>query len=551
MSRSRFLVLGVLGVIFAIISMLAAGAARGDVLDQANDEAVTDVISFSEINIPYDFAQTFTVGLSGQLSRIELDVWRKSVTTQNLRVDIRRTVAGTPVASDSQALGVVTLPPSAVPIEPIHSFPYVPQFTSIDFSSFNIQVHSGDVLAIALHCDATDYYHGYLWHTSNQGVDNYPRGTEFGRYNGGAWYAPQYDCAFHTFVTVPEPSMIVLLLAGALASIAVAWRKMKRGVVTLTVAVLLSIVAATACRAAQYAITDLGVLPGYTSSYARGMNDRGEVVGYSYSNSGMPHAFLYSHGTIADLGTLGGTISDAYGINAGGQVAGWSTDSHGAFSGFVYSNGTMTKLGSLGGAVSSNAYGINNNGQVVGDAYPGNYEHAALFSNGTISDLGTLPGGTYSMAMAINAGGQIVGDSTNGSYWHAFLYSGGKMTDLGTFPGGVYSHGYGINDAGQVVGQSRLEDTGDWHAFLYSGGVMTDLNQLTAGSGWDLQSAMAMNNVGQIAGSGLNPAGQPHAFLLTPVPEPSSIVLLCVAAVGLFALAWQRTHRAAVSTVLA
>jgi probable HAF family extracellular repeat protein len=48
---------------------------------------------------------------------------------------------------------------------------------------------------------------------------------------------------------------------------------------------------------------------------------------------------------------------------------------------------------------------------------------------------------------------------------------------------------------------------------------MRDLNNLIgAGSEWTLQYASAVNDNGQIVGYGINPLGQIHAFLLTPVP---------------------------------
>ncbi|MBD2168189.1 hypothetical protein H6G04_27785 [Calothrix membranacea FACHB-236] len=304
----------------------------------------------------------------------------------------------------------------------------------------------------------------------------------------------------------------------------------------------------------SYSITDLGNLPGDNYSYAYGINDSGQVVGFSSNN----HAFLYSDGKMTDLGSLprsGYDSSAAYGINNSGQIvgdskgraflysdakmtdlgilpgydysraysindsgqvvgfSGFSTFSQGGFyyppkdRAFLYSDGQMIDLGTLPGKTDSYAYGINNSGQIVGTSG----KHAFLYSDGQMIDLGTLPGNSYSSGWDINDSGQIVGDS--GEY--AFLYSDGKMTNLGTLPGDSGSYAYGINNSGQVIGGSYTNDS--YHIFLYSDGKMTDLNSLIPeASGWTLVEVTAINNKGQIVGYG-NIGGQEHAFLLDPI----------------------------------
>ena len=55
---------------------------------------------------------------------------------------------------------------------------------------------------------------------------------------------------------------------------------------------------------------------------------------------------------------------------------------------------------------------------------------------------------------------------------------------------------------------------------------MSDLNNdISSGSGWTLDEATGINDKGQIVGYGTNPSGQSEAFLLTPVPEPSTLAL--------------------------
>ena len=222
------------------------------------------------------------------------------------------------------------------------------------------------------------------------------------------------------------------------------------------------------------AMTDLGVLPGMTYTYAQGINDFGQICGFSYPAIGEPHAFLYDAGQMQDLGTLGGPDSSAFGINSSGEVVGNSRDMSGR-------------------------------------------RHAFRYADGVMADLGALTAGN-SYALAINNSGQVTGysDTASGNS-HAFLFSAGTMTDLGTPAGGVSSQGNSINAAGQIVGYFTTGD-GTQRAFLYADGAMSDLTSLAAiSSGTYLTGAAGINDAGQIAANG----SDGNAYLLTPASLPS------------------------------
>jgi probable HAF family extracellular repeat protein len=62
----------------------------------------------------------------------------------------------------------------------------------------------------------------------------------------------------------------------------------------------------------------------YWRSVVTAINDEGEVVGMSETDSAAGRAFLWRDGKMTDLGTLGGRSSGATAIDDRGQIVGWS-----------------------------------------------------------------------------------------------------------------------------------------------------------------------------------------------------------------------------------
>jgi probable HAF family extracellular repeat protein len=118
---------------------------------------------------------------------------------------------------------------------------------------------------------------------------------------------------------------------------------------------LLSAAGVLRAETLRYHLTDIGSLGG-SFSQAIAVNDNGQVVGSGYpvgdplrpNGAQVYHAFLYSGGTLSDLGTLGGQSAEATGINNNAQIVGTVfTSGSGVPHAFVYSNGAATDLQSL------------------------------------------------------------------------------------------------------------------------------------------------------------------------------------------------------------
>jgi probable HAF family extracellular repeat protein len=355
------------------------------------------------------------------------------------------------------------------------------------------------------------------------------------------------------------------------------WRGMRNLIFpSLFLALLVSV------DAQNYRVTDLGVLPGGKWSTAYAINHGGQVVGSSqivvtdlpgYNGDIVNHAFLYSGGSLKDLGVLktlstASRYSVAFSINDHGQVVGYSTTSSDDtfFSHpFLWSAGHMTDLGTLGGidlgyatwindrgviigqspirtgdqhsfiwqgaglqdlllnnpSLGVHAYvsSINNRNQICGTLTDSHRSLAFLWENGHITQLlGTL-GGTNSYAKAINIRGHIVGVSNLkgdiGS--HAFAYGNGTMYDLGP-DAATISTAWAINSSDTVVGRCYTQQFTHAFAFIWKPGTqLKDLNQsIDPNSGWVLTWATGINDRSQICGEGFH-NGLERAFLLNPL----------------------------------
>jgi probable HAF family extracellular repeat protein len=282
-------------------------------------------------------------------------------------------------------------------------------------------------------------------------------------------------------------------------------------------------------------MSNLGTLGGANSD-ATGINKFTQVVGNANTATGAVHAFLWQNGVMTDLGTLGGNDSGANDINNSGEVVGSAYTASGAYHAYEWQSGVMTDLNTLipanSGWVLTNAYGVNDNGQIVGQGVFNGQATAFLLSGGVVTNL--APGW---LAYALNNSTQVVGgESVSSSQEHGFLYSGGTMTDLGALGSPKNgSEAHDINTASQVVGYSTTDWGGGWsafNAFIWQNGKMTNLNKLlvSSSSGWQLHDARGINDTGYIVGMGTNSSGQNHAFLaIDPSRGPTTATTVIAA----------------------
>ena len=302
---------------------------------------------------------------------------------------------------------------------------------------------------------------------------------------------------------------------------------------------------------------DLGALGGDNSwtNYG-GINDRGEAVGMAETSALDPNGedmcgfgtkktcrgFLWRHGDIMALPTLGGNNGQAAAINNRGQIVGISETTvpdpgcpPSKLPGttvlpVMWEKGEVRALPTLPGEPDGFVQGLNDQGQAVGSTgtCTSFAIHAVLWEDDRAFQLKDL-GNPGADAYAINDHGQAVGYvvSADGTTFVASLWQNGGVKDLGILPGDSASFATGINNRGQVVGSTFLfePDGNNWaHGFIWQDNALTDLNTLVpSDSNLYIVAASNINERGQISGMATvltgPDAGKVHAILLTPSNE--------------------------------
>lgn len=228
-----------------------------------------------------------------------------------------------------------------------------------------------------------------------------------------------------------------------------------------------------------YRLTEIRCAPDVLGTEPQAINNDGEITGFGslilkrIPLPGSPFETLVTKligffrnqkGRCTILDVPGATLTEAVGVNDHGQVVGDYRDAAGKFHGFVWEAGLFQTLDVPFPDTRLTApTGINNVGQIVGfyfdnnvtSAFPNGHAHGFLSDKGIFTSL-DVPDATATLPVDINDHGQIVGVSSeaNNDFPHAFLLDKGRFTSITvSFPNVLFTDPSGINNRGQIVGR--------------------------------------------------------------------------------------------------
>jgi len=279
------------------------------------------------------------------------------------------------------------------------------------------------------------------------------------------------------------------------------------------------------------AATDLAGVIGQATSVATAVNASGQLTLQAIT----PPASLYSahfwNGTtLTDIGGISGASptagprSIAKGLNDSGQVVGFGPSPASFNHGFSWQGGALTELAGPAGCSLWEAWGTNNNGQIVGRAALGtcgsdgrgvvwaNAAAPAVLLNDILAGAGLPPRPVgIRFAFSINDGGTVLVQETVAGRFRCLLITpspvavvelGVLSANAGCIPGTVNNLGEAVASEQEAVSGQPDRKT----ALLWSGSTLYDLEALLdapAQAAWDLETAVAINDSGTVTGLGI------------------------------------------------
>ena len=197
----------------------------------------------------------------------------------------------------------------------------------------------------------------------------------------------------------------------------------------------------------------------------------------------------------------GADRTEAYGINNAGQIVGLFFDAMGQH-GFVKDGDDYVVIDV--GLDGTSAFGINDVQQIVGFAS----DQGFLKDGDTVESI-AVPSSNFTVAWDINNVGSVAGTFNDDSGTHGFFKDGDNIIPIDG-PEALFTEATGINDSGEIVG-NYISSTGSFQAFKMSGGLLSVIQVPTS----TVTEAGDINQHGQVVGSFIDPDGVVHGFVMS------------------------------------
>jgi hypothetical protein len=257
--------------------------------------------------------------------------------------------------------------------------------------------------------------------------------------------------------------------------------------------------------------------PGMPQSQITALNDFGTLTGYTYpTNNGVPVDFQFGF------------------YEKGGA--------------FIMVNNPKTPDCSVSGACDTGVItenqliGVNNKDLAVGfynDTHGDSHGYTYDIATGTFSADINDPNAVSTVTAAINNSDEIAGFFTDSSgVIHGFIKDGNVFTTV-TAPGATETQLLGLNDKGIADGFAVIG--GVQHGILFDS--LTDTFTILDPPGSTSTTLNGLNDAGDVVGFFVDAAGNTDGTLGTPVPEPTTWLMILAGFAGLGCLSLRSSRR--------